>query len=211
MGGAAVMPKTLTKPRRRKQVHVSRQDRGRRMSLDDFDTAEAPEGVVLELHNGVIEAIDFPELPEIRQRLAIRDQLIFYGVNHRDVVVAVATQLESKVVIKSMESECHPEISVYLTPAPKLDAPWSVWIPGIVVEVVSQASVKRDYEIKPAEYLAFGIQEYWIVDGLRKTMTFKSRRRGQWKTTVCKPAQKFTTPLLPEFVLDLKQVFAAAK
>jgi hypothetical protein len=36
--------------------------------------------------------------------------------------------------------------------------------PDLVVEVVSDDSVERDYETKRAEYAAAGIPEYWIVD-----------------------------------------------
>ena len=34
----------------------------------------------------------------------------------------------------------------------------------LVVEVVSDDSVKRDYETKYAEYEAAGVREYWILD-----------------------------------------------
>jgi hypothetical protein len=37
-----------------------------------------------------------------------------------------------------------------------------------------------------------------------------SRWRGEWQSKTHKPSQRFTTPLLPDFSLDLKRVFAAA-
>jgi Uma2 family endonuclease len=55
---------------------------------------------------------------------------------------------------------------------------WSVWIPEIVVEVVSPSSAKRDYHDKPSEYLSFGIDEYWIVDPAKQRMTVNRRWRG---------------------------------
>jgi hypothetical protein len=42
-------------------------------------------------------------------------------------------------------------------------------------------------------------------------MTALTRWRGQWEPKLVKPAQKYTTHLLPGFTLDLKKVFAAAK
>jgi hypothetical protein len=38
-----------------------------------------------------------------------------------------------------------------------------------------------------------------------------SRWRGQWQSKTYKASQKFITPLLPGFLLDLKRVLAAAK
>ena len=93
-------------------------------------------------------------------------------------------------------------------PPDDADDIWSEWVPAIAVEVVSDRSGKRDYEDKPAEYLAFGVQEYWIVDGTRKQFTVMSRFRGQWRTKVYKPSQKYTTRHLPGFSLDLKRVLA---
>jgi len=56
-----------------------------------------------------------------------------------------------------------------------------------------------------------GIDEYWIIDTAKNQMNVQIRWRGQWKKKVVKPAQKYSTHHLPEFSLDLKKVFAAAK
>jgi Uma2 family endonuclease len=80
-----------------------------------------------------------------------------------------------------------------------------------VLEVVDRESADRDCQIKPAEYLAFGVAEYWIIDGQTRRMTVNTRWRGQWKPRVLKPSQKYATPLLPGFALDLKRVFAAGR
>ncbi len=65
--------------------------------------------------------------------------------------------------------------------------------------------------VNPEEYLAFGVAEYWIIDGQTRRMTVNTRWRGLWKPRVLKPNQKYVTPLLPGFALDLKRVFAAGR
>jgi len=70
--------------------------------------------------------------------------------------------------------------------------------------------VKRDYEDKPSEYLAFGIHEHCIVDGFKKQFTALSRFRGAWKDKVLKPSQTHTTRHLPGFRMDLKPIFAVS-
>jgi len=114
-------------------------------------------------------------------------------------------------LIASTQSERHPDLSIYLDTQPDVSDVWSVWVPAIVIEVISTRSSARDYEDKPDEYLEFGVSEYWIVDAAKGQMTVLIRWRGQWKKQIVKPAQKFTTRLLPKFTLDLKRVLAAAK
>jgi Uma2 family endonuclease len=137
----------------------------------------------------------------------IRDQLIGYQLAHPDVIHTVASGADCKVLLHEDQSERHPDISAYLDSPPDLKDVWSVWVPAIVVEVISECSVKRDYEEKPPEYLDFGISEYWIADGIKRQMTVLERWRGKWRPTVMKGDQKFTTRLLPKFSLNLKKVF----
>lgn len=200
------MPSTLAKPRRR-QITVGPNDHGHRMSLDDFDRAVGQEGYLYELNKGVIEVSDVPHPNHLEILQEIRDELSFFRRSNPGTIHTVAGSNDAKVLLQDMQSERHPDISVYLQSPPETKDVWSIWIPSIVVEVVSKSSINRDYEDKPAEYLAFGVDEYWIVDPLKKQVTVMSRWRGSWKTAVLKSAQKLTTPLLPGFAMELKRVF----
>ena len=205
------MLKLLTKPRRRREVHIGPQDDGKRMSLDKFDKAIAQEGCLYELNKGVIEVSGIPQPQHGKQIKEIRNQLAVFDVKHPGMIEMVGGGGEAKILVGPSQSESHPDISIYLDPTPNVEDVWSKWIPAIVIEVVSDRSAKRDYEDKPNEYLMFGISEYWIVDMQKNLLTVMSRWRGQWQTRAFKPSQKITTPLLPGFTLDLKRVFAAAK
>lgn len=196
---------------RRKRLSVGPADHGKRMSLDDFDRAIGREGYVYELNKGVIEVSDVPHPKHLAQLQELRNQLIVYQVANPDAVHTIAGSNEAKLLIGPAQSERHPDISVYLTPPPDLTDVWSLWVPAVVVEVVSPSSAKRDYDEKPAEYLGFGVAEYWIVDAARQQMTALVRWRAQWKEHVLKPGKKYSTRYLPGFALDLKRVFAAAK
>jgi Uma2 family endonuclease len=132
-----------------------------------------------------------------------------YEAAHPEVVNYSAAGSDAKLLIGPSQSERHPDILLYLSSEPDVKDIWSIWVPDIVIEVVSPSSAKRDYQDKPDEYLEFGVSEYWIVDAEKSHMTAFTRWRGQWKRQVL--TQKYTTPQLPGFTLDLKRVFAAAK
>jgi Uma2 family endonuclease len=207
------MPQTLAPPprkRRPKVVHIGPADHGRRMSLDEFDKAIGQPGYLYELNKGVIEVSDVPHIRYGRQLQEVRDQLTGYKLANPGVIDYMGGGSDAKLLVEPAESERHPDLSVYLDPAPAdADDIWSEWVPTIVVEVVSERSAKRDYEDKPAEYLAFGVDEYWIVDAERRQFTAMTRFRGQWRSKVFKPSQKYASRHLPGFSLDLKRVFAA--
>jgi hypothetical protein len=195
---------------RRKKIHIGPEDHGRRMSLDDFDRAVARDGYLYELGTGVIEMSEVPKVGHAMQIQEARDQLVAYKLEYPGVIHLLASGNEAKLLIAPAESERHPDLLIYCHPAPELEHPWSMWVPEIVVEVVSESSRKRDYEVKPEEYLQLGIEEYWIIDSARKQMTALLRWRGQWKPLIVKPPKKHSTRFLPGFALDLRRVFAAA-
>jgi Uma2 family endonuclease len=195
---------------RQRKIIIGPEDDGRRMSLDDFDRAIAREGYLYELGKGVVEVSEVPRLDHGRQVAEVRNQLVVYDVAHPGIIDYLAAGSDAKLLIAPAESERHPDLFVYCHPAPEVDHPWSLWVPEIVIEVVSESSRKRDYEVKPEEYLQLGIDEYWIIGARKKQMTVLQRWRGQWKPQVIRPPKKYRTRFLPGFALDLGRVITAA-
>ena len=195
---------------RRKRIHIGPEDHGRRMSLDDFDRVIALEGHVYELGTGIVEVSEVPSLKHLAQVEEIKTQLYRYKIRNPGLINFIASSNEAKILIAGTDSERHPDLSLYLGPPPQTDI-WSLWIPQIVIEVVSESSRKRDYHEMPDEYLEFGVDEYWLVDAARKQMLVHLRWRGQWKPQIIKPQKKYSTRRLPGFSLDLKRVIDAAK
>jgi hypothetical protein len=195
----------------RKQVRVGPADNGRRMSLDRFDRAIAQEGYLYELNKGIIEVSDVPEPKHALQVQEFRDTLVAYRLAHPNLVTLVAGSKEAKILLDKSQTERHPDVSVYVSPVPDTPDVWSLWVPAIVVEVVSKSSTDRDYKEKPDEYLQFGVAEYWIIDAFKRQMTVLVRWGGQWKKRIVRPPQKYETRQLPGFALDLKRVLSSAK
>ena len=192
-------------------VVVGPEDHGRRMSLEDFDHAEVREGHLYELGRGRIVVSDVPGKKHLKQWQVIRDTFLKFHFRNPGKIDTVVGGAEAKMLVWGFVSERHPDLSVYLKPAPSGEDIWSTWVPEIVVEIVSKGSARRDYEEKPEEYLAFGVKEYWVVDSAKEQMTVFRRVAGRRVTRVVEGNQTYKTRMLRGFELDLAAVFAAAR
>jgi Uma2 family endonuclease len=81
-----------------------------------------------------------------------------------------------------------------------------VGAPDLVIEVLSPASRKSDEGLKRKRYDLYGVHEYWIVDPDAETVTIY-RRNADALERVETP-EPITSPLLPGFALDVREVFA---
>ena len=83
--------------------------------------------------------------------------------------------------------------------------------PGIVIEVLSPSTRKRDLTLKRQIFDREGVREYWIVDPERNSVAVY--RRGDdgsfplATTLSAKDAETLTTPLLPGWELQLERLF----
>jgi len=185
-------------------------DHGRRMSLSAFNQAEGLEGHLYELGRGVVAVVDIPDARHFAQVDCLHLQFAAYRLAHPGQVHRVGGGGECKILLSDLESERHPDFGVYKTPPPEGEDLWARWVPEIVVEVVSPSSVQRDYEEKPADYLLFGVREYWIVDADRREMLVLRRRGRRWARRVVRPPQTYETALLPGLEFSCEAVFDAA-
>jgi Uma2 family endonuclease len=194
----------------RRVVRIGPQDDGRRMSFRRFQRAEGQEGYRYELASGVIEVTDVPGRIHARVLFEIERQLWAFDHRQTGVIEHMAGGGFAKTEMPEMESERHPDYSVYLTPMPDDEYLWDKWTPTIAIEVVSAGSKarKRDYVTKRAEFLAAGILEYWIIDPQERQMLALTRHGDQWREQKLGERGKWSTPLLPGFTLELTQIFA---
>lgn len=194
------------------QVTLGPQNDGQAMTLEEFGDARGRAGYRYELSRGVVTVIEVPNEPHCDIVDEIRFLLDDYRRTHPDIIYRVLHGSEGKIPIEEVESERHPDLLVYKQRRPADSSGrnvWSVWIPELVIEVVSPDSADRDYNQKPEEYLQFGVQEYWIVDDAKRCMTIHQRSEEKWVTSTISPGEVHTTPLLPEFEFDLRAVFDA--
>ena len=81
--------------------------------------------------------------------------------------------------------------------------------PDLVIEILSPSNRQHDEILKRKRYDRFGVAEYWIVDPDNDAITV-FRRGASTLECVVRAATEgtITSPLLPEFTLDVGDVFA---
>jgi Uma2 family endonuclease len=82
--------------------------------------------------------------------------------------------------------------------------------PGLVIEVLSPSTKKRDLTLKRQLYDREGVREYWLVDPVKNTVTVHRRAAdGSFPivSTLDAASGKLETPLLPGWSLELAHFF----
>ena len=77
----------------------------------------------------------------------------------------------------------------------------------LVVEVVSEESVARDYDEKLSEYEAVGVQEYWIIDPRAKWQRaafYQRATNGRFQPVRTDDSDAYSSAVLPGFRLKLE-------
>jgi Uma2 family endonuclease len=76
--------------------------------------------------------------------------------------------------------------------------------PDLIVEVVSQDSVKRDRSDKYREYQAAGVREYWVIDPReeqRRADFFHLDAQGEYRLFATEEDERVESQVLPGFWL----------
>ncbi len=85
-------------------------------------------------------------------------------------------------------------------------------VPAIIIEFVSRGkrNAERDYIEKRGEFLALGVKEYWVIDRFDRTLCVFTGTAEDPQAEVVPETNNYSTPLLPDFVLPLKEILELA-
>jgi Uma2 family endonuclease len=180
---------------------------GTLMTPREFDRAEFVEGWSYELIHGVLIVSPPPLENERDPNQQLGYWLLTYQDAHPQGWSLDATLPEHTVKTAHNRRRADRVIWAGLGRRPRKGER-----PTIIVELVSggKRDRKRDYEEKRDEYLAVGVQEYWIIDRFQRTLTVYTRRGTRIQKRVIKEKQIYTTELLPGFELPLSRLLACA-
>jgi len=182
---------------------------GTLMTPEEFDAAEVDpdDGSRYELIQGMLIVTPIPLEAEADPNEELGHLLRTYRDSHPKGRALDKTLAERHVV--SGRNRRRPDRVIWAglgrLPKPRLDPP------TIIVEFVSagRRNRERDYVEKRREYKALGVQEYWVIDRFRKTMTVYSAKVSAAGKIISEKGS-YSTPLLPGFKLPLARLFAMA-
>jgi Uma2 family endonuclease len=194
---------TVTMP-----LRIGPADHGRTMTLDEFEEADFEEGYRYELARGVLEVSEIPG--EVHGVIAwlLLSGISDYQRQHPGVIYRVGGGSEYRFRLPVMQSGRHPDVAVTLRNTPR---DWRGFRrASMAFEVVSKGakSRERDYVTKRAEYLAYGLLEYWIVDPWEKMVTVLVRDGDSWREQVYRDDQLAEGLVLPGFTIRVSDLWA---
>ena len=176
------------------------------MSVEDW--AELPEGVPGELLAGRLVEEEMPDyVHEVIVAWLIR--LLANWAEDRGAIVAGS---EAKFALPG-ERGRKPDLTVFLAGSPRPPRRGVVHVaPDIMVEVVSRSprDERRDRIEKLAEYAAFGVRWYWIVDPERRVVEIHELGASGSYALALKQSEGLAlrVPGCPELELDLDALWA---
>jgi len=108
---------------------------------------------------------------------------------------------------KDIYTVLQPDVCVVCDTS-KYDKRGCIGAPDIVVEILSPGNNAKELKNKFDIYEEAGVQEYWIVSPQNKTFLVNTLVDGHYVTARPMASGDFvTTPVLPGFLLDLKELF----
>ena len=149
-------------------------EKGRHYTAEEYYALETPEGVHLELIDGVFYALNYdPETgmssPNRRHQKLV-GELFSRIINHIKAHNGSCEVYMAPFDVQLKENEdevVEPDISVICDPN-KLTDRGCTGAPDWIIEIVSPSNPANDYLTKLDLYMDAGVREYWIVDPMSR-------------------------------------------
>jgi Uma2 family endonuclease len=192
-------------------LYLTPADQGRRLTVEEFFSADLQGGSRYELIQGKLEVWPFPSLGHETYRDWLESHLKGFAAQHPEVINYVIGP--ARVIIGEAEGSPTapaPDIACYQgfpRHLPVSELHWHDVQPILVVEILAEETAEKDLQRNlPIYFQVPSIEEYWILDprqGAANLTMLVYRRRGQrWARVQTVPqGGTYTTPLLPGFSL----------
>jgi Uma2 family endonuclease len=128
-----------------------------------------------------------------------------YEEDHPDRCFVVS---EHSFFMPPGKRDFRPDVAVVVDE--RKDAPnaggWMEQAPDIAIEVLSGGTRDRDLGLKARRYFEHGADEYWVFDAEERSARFLRRGARGWVEAPL-ANERYQTPLLPGFELDLARLW----
>jgi Uma2 family endonuclease len=146
--------------------------------------------------------------PPLQHQMILGKVLCELGSNLKANGIGAA--VNSVDVVLSPETVIQPDVIVILNARASIIGPKNIQgPPNIAVEVLSDDTRLRDETVKRRLCETFGVDEYWVVDPENSTVKLYRRSGAAFASPlVLRGGDAITSPLLPELMLPLSEVFS---
>jgi len=178
-----------------------------KLTYEDYRNAPESERERYELFEG--ELVMVPS-PSFKHQLILGNlvDLLRKFVSENDLGMVLFAPLD---VILSDDTVLQPDILFITNKRAKIIAEEGIrGAPDLVIEILSEATAKRDRTYKRALYARHGVKEYWLVDPATKTVeVLELQEQGFSRVAryACKEKAPLKSPLLAGLSIDLEKVF----
>ncbi len=174
-------------------------DQAARITAKEYLTLPPPEDCYLDLDEGEIIEVPFGGVPHGKMRAEL-GCLLAAAVEDRGLGLVICAEMAFQ--LNDHTVTC-PDVAVFL-PAPAINEGPYHGAPEIAIEIVRpNESVNRMNRNRRA-YFTAGALEVWVVEPHSRLVEIYTAN-GTWRTI--KPPAKLTTPLIPNWQLNLAEIF----
>jgi len=178
-----------------------------RLSIDEYLSADLPEGHRYELVGGVVMMSPIPDPSHDLVISVLNAHFVLYCARRPGVVGHISQRFG--VIIPERGTAREPDLGLYSpdeSPG-RSGRTWRNSTPMLVVEVVSPGQAGRDYDDKRRDYWDAGVGEYWVADPQRKTLTVFTRQRLDWSEQVFAAGETYRPAILPGLDISVDELY----
>jgi len=177
-------------------------------SYADYLTFKMEE--MVELIKGKVFKMNAPK--RVHQKISVTVCNKIYNYLENKKCQVYSAPFDVRLPVKSKLNEdiftvVQPDICV-ICDKEKLDDYGCIGAPDIVIEILSDGNNKKELKYKFDVYEESGVLEYWIINPMGQTVTINKLVNGNYQTSrLLTTGDDIITPILPEFILKLEDVF----
>jgi Uma2 family endonuclease len=166
---------------------------------------------MVEIIKGRVFKLSAPK--RVHQTISIRISSKIYNLLEGQKCKVYTAPFDVRLPVISRKNEdiftvVQPDICVICDPT-KLDEAGCIGAPDLIIEILSKGNNKKELQNKYEVYEESGVKEYWIIEPESQFLLVNTLIEGKYQSSrLMTLGDEITTPILPNFILKLNEVFA---
>ena len=159
------------------------------------------------------EKIIMSPAPNLTHSTIIRRLVMIFGSYIDENNIKAEVYGDNTDVYFSKEEHYMPDVSIVCNPAIIANGKKILGAPDLLVEVLSESTMKNDLGKKKDVYEKYGVREYWIVDPWAKQIKVfhlidgKFKLNGKYQLSDVEENNKINVSIFEGLVVELRKVF----